>query len=294
MNGRKRGVHPDAVSYPNFPGFAEPFLNWYFDLHDTDGNGELQYEEFRAAQAEQSQTGTYAMWSGFHSDNAGHLWHKLDVIHRDHDNEEVSNLERHDGTLTKDEWVHGMLSQPLNTFCDLFESTESTHGGNYNLGWCSRMMSGTIPEHFGHFNDDGEHGFVVSVSDTPCTDQDGCPNRADDSTLCEHRNHHTDYRSPAAVDCKGAKGKYVQISLPGDGKRILPTLFVTAHRASIPPLPSTHAANRTAATNPKLQTVCYGVRPNPPPAADAPDLLSAAKIHPKTIVVRTSAAARHY
>ena len=278
--------HIIQASYPNFPGFTEPFLQWYFEQHDTNGDGELYYDEFRAAQSQQFLTGNYSMWKrpashntkgtwGYHDDNAKHLWNKLNVIDRYSTSAAI---------ITRDEWVHGMLSQPRTLFCDLFDSTALTHGGNEHDGskWCSRKLDGTIPEHWGPFNDDGEHGFVVSVSDLPCADNDGCP-AGPSTTVCEYRKHRTS-NAPATVDCKGAVGKYVQISLPGDGKRIMPTVFVTAHRASIPPLQDADPATAAASTNPRLQTVCYGLKPQPPPAADAVDLLAAAKIHPKTIV----------
>lgn len=293
MSSRKPGVHPEMVTYPNFPGFSEPFLQWYFDQHDTDGNGELFYEEFRAAQAQEALTGNYSMWKrpaphnkkgtpGYHDDNAKHLWIKLNVIHPT------------SATITKDEWVHGMLSQPRKLFCDLFESTALTHGGNLHdgsRGGCKRDIEGPrLPEQLGYFNDDGAHGFLVTVSDTPCTDQDGCPTATTDgsgggstTTVCEFRTYRSS-ESPATVNCGGAKGKYIQISLPGEGQRLMPTLFVTAHRASVALLPGTDASTATASTNPKLQTVCYGLKPRPPPAANDPDLLAAAKIHPKTIV----------
>ena len=288
---RMNGIHPEMVSYPNFPGFTEPFLTWYFDQHDTNADGELVYQEFRAAQSQQFLTGNYSMWRrpaphntkgtvGYHDDNAAHLWVKLNVIHQAGGSST--------GVITKDEWVHGMLSQPRTLFCDLFESTRSTHGGNHGTGWCARDISGPrLPEQLGHFNDDGAHGFVVSVSDTACTDQDGCPavepGGSSNTTLCEFRTHRSS-GGAAKVNCNGAKGKYLQIALPGDSQRLVPTLFVTAHRASVALLPGTNASTATASTNPKLQTVCYGVKPRAPPAADAPDLLAAAKIHPKTIV----------
>ena len=62
VRSQKPGVHPEMATYPNFPGFSEPFLQWYFDQHDTDGNGELFYEEFRAAQSQQFLTGNFSMW----------------------------------------------------------------------------------------------------------------------------------------------------------------------------------------------------------------------------------------
>jgi hypothetical protein len=32
MRGDKEGIHPDMASYPNFPGFTKPFLEWYVDV----------------------------------------------------------------------------------------------------------------------------------------------------------------------------------------------------------------------------------------------------------------------
>ena len=246
MYAQMKMYHPDLATYPNFPGFSQPFLEWYFDIHDTDSNGELHYEEFRAAQSQQALTGTYAMWerpyghnvkgtSGYHDDNAAHLWRKLDVMHKDYGNENETYTPRGDSKITKDEWVHGMLSQPQSTFCNLFDRTGKTHGGNLHTGedaGCERQMHGPIAEHWGVFPDDGNHGFVVSVSNTPCTDAGGCPTGTG-ASVCEFRNYHTS-TSPAKVNCKGAKGKYVQVALPGDGNRLLPKLFVRPHRASIP------------------------------------------------------------
>jgi hypothetical protein len=299
MYAKKKMYHPDLVSYPNFPGFTEPFLEWYFDIHDTDKNGELHYEEFRAAQSQQAIDGTYAMWerpwghnvkhgSGYTDANARHIWLKLDVMHKDYGNESVDVTPRGDSRITKDEWVHGMLAQPQKTFCNLFDRTGKTHGNNLHNGedaGCERQMDGPIAQHWGNFPDDGNHGFMVSVSDAPCTDKDGCPTGTNVS-LCEYRNHHTD-TLPASVNCKGAKGKYIQITLPGDGKRLLPTLYVTPHRATIPipkTTPPTSRAEAINSTNPYMQMACYGVQPRAPPDADAVDLLAAAKLHPKTIV----------
>lgn len=297
MAGQKKFHHPDLVSYPNFPGFSQPFLEWYFDIHDTDKNGELVYEEFRAAQSQQAINGTYAMWeriktrsAGYRDTNAHHLWRRLDVMHEDFGNESVA-YSPNDQKISKDEWVHGILSKSQNQYCDLFDRTSNTHGGighNGRDGGCVRKMDGPIPQHWGVFPDDGNHGFMVSVSDTPCTDKDGCPTGANVS-LCEYRNHYT-ARSyePALVNCKGAKGKYVQITLPGDdGKRLLPTLHVKPYRATIPipkTKPPTSRAQAVNSTNPFMQMSCYGVKPRPLPDPNSADLLAAAKLHPKTIV----------
>ncbi len=64
VNGRKPGPHPHLVSYPNFPGFTQPFLEWLFDQHDTNGDGILLYAEFRAAASRAGKDGTYALWNG--------------------------------------------------------------------------------------------------------------------------------------------------------------------------------------------------------------------------------------
>lgn len=318
MAARKYGVHPELASYPNFPGFQKPFLAWMFDEHDLNGDGELLYQEFRLAQLQLACAGavagnpecdgvvelglnksTYVMWKrrsavnvkgthGYHDDNMAHLFRKLDAFNVDYAVDGAHTL-RGDKKISKAEFVNGIASMPRDIFCDLFESTARTHGANYGTGWCSRKLDGPIPEHWGYFNDDGNHGFVVSVSNTPCTDQGGCSDAtagsSSDATVCEVRMHHTDNK-PALVDCKGAAGKYVQLSLPGDGNRLLPVqVAITVHRAAIPnPDADADPAMALASTNPALKTVCYGVKPRKPPAADDPDLLSAAKLHPKTIV----------
>jgi hypothetical protein len=299
LQGTKEGIHPDLATYPNFPGFTRPFLEWLFDQHDTDGNGILVYEEFRSAQSQQAIDGTYAMWSrpakhnekgtrGYHDDNMRHLWWKLDVFHADYAVEGATTNSKGDGEITKTEFTEGMLAMSRGNFCDLFESTFHTHGGNYYHGYCSKSTNGEVPEHWGYYNDDGAHGFVVSVSNTACSDEDGCPKVSDAGvSLCEIRLHHTS-DAPATVDCHGAKGAYVQISLPGDGQRLLPQVDVTdprsgtaitVFRASFPGFPD--VAN---ATDPLVPTVCYGVKPRPVPAADDPNLLAGAKLHPKVIV----------
>ena len=116
-----------------------------------------------------------------------------------------------------------------------------------------------MPTNWGHYTDDGQHGFIVTVSDTPCTDAEGCPMAGNGkgkgtATLCDFRLHHTS-AGPATVDCKGAKGAYVQISLPGNGNRLFAATAVVIHEATSP------SDGNTASTNPALQTVCYGVAP---------------------------------
>eukprot|EP00040_Diaphanoeca_grandis_P026972 m.152243 g.152243 ORF g.152243 m.152243 type:complete len:1731 (-) comp30797_c0_seq1:210-5402(-) len=298
MKAKKQGVHPELVTYPNFPGFSKPFLNWLFDQHDSNGDDELFYEEFRSSQAQQSLNGTFSMWSrpgahnvkgtkNYHDDNAAHLWGKLDSFNVGYADKGATNLGRGDGKVTRSEFTNGILSMPLTTFCDYFENTGTTHGVNIyeGVGSCQKTVNGAIPEHFGYFPEDGDHGFVVTVSDIPCDDAQGCPVGAD-TTVCEMRLHRTSSAS-AEVDCGGATGKYIQISLPGNGTRVLPQAVITAHRSSVPlQLEKTNTTMKEAiaSTNPALKTVCYGVVPRPVPAANDPDLLAGAKLHPKTIV----------
>jgi hypothetical protein len=70
------------------------------------------------------------------------------------------------------------------------------------LGLCNTLTGG-IPSHWGTFEDDGNHGFVVSVSDVPCSDEDGCPKGAQ-VTVCDTKFK---VESEPRVDCHGATGK---------------------------------------------------------------------------------------
>ena len=302
MAGRKLGVHPALATYPDFPGFTRPFLEWLFDMHDTNGDGEWTYAEFKDAQSQQALTGTYGMWErhapynisashnkkgthGYHEDNAAHLWNRLDVFHKKYADQSATGLGRGDDVITKSELVQGVLARPHRSFCDLFESTAFTHGGNQGAGLCSKTTHGEMPVHWGFFNEDGAHGFVVTMSNTPCSDTGGCPVVGDPGvTLCEIRHHRTSDK-PASVDCHGATGKFLQLALPGDGQRLLPnTAVVTAHRSSFPSRKGPGVPDSIASTDPALTTVCYGVVPRPVPAADDPNLLAATKAHPKSIV----------
>ena len=291
----KRGVHPELAVYPDFPGFTKPFLGWLFDKHDTDGNGELTRGEFSAAQlSEVVNNGPYALWPrsgcpnckgtpGFHDDAIAHLWRKMDVLDSDRSN----GAQRGDGKVTRSEFVSGPLNMPQNRPCDLFEQTGNTHGANLHNGRtdCAREKGGPVPTHWGWHDDDGSHGFRVTVSDVPCTDKGGCPSVDDKGanvTVCEMRLHHTS-TAPAQINCKGATGKYVQISLPGAGNRLIPKLKVDVHRASHPNIKN--GRNQAyKATDPALPTVCYGVQRRAVPAADDPNLLSGTKEHPKIVV----------
>ena len=291
--GQKRGPHPDLGVYPAFPGFSEPFLGWHFDQHDTNGDGVLQFEEFRAAEESQSTDGPFAIWdrsragvirpfNDYLDDNAANLWQKLDVLEDVED-----NVEAGDGNVTRESFVHGVLSAGRRTFCDQFEETRATHGKNWNLGFC-RKWTANVPEHWGAFADDGQHGFVVTVSDVPCTEEGGCPSvedTASNTTLCEHRlSRNTSDRSDdvaaATIDCHGATGTYVHIVLPGEG-RLLAKAAVNVHRATMP----TADEGVPSATNPAIPMVCYGLEARPVPAPDDPDLLAGAKLHPRQIVV---------
>ena len=71
--------------------------------------------------------------------------------------------------------------------------------------------------------------------------------------------------------------------LPGDKNRLIPTLVVDVHRASHPNVKNGRT-KAYKATNPLLPTVCYAVVMPKLPSIDAPDLLSATKKFPKTVV----------
>jgi hypothetical protein len=131
----------------------QPFR--YFDQHDTNGDGDLDYTEFKNAQSQLAQTGEYSMWPrtsaaahnakgtvGYHDDNAAHLWDKLDSFHDDYGTEGAKTTTSGDGRVTKDEWTHGIMGFPRNTICDIFESTSRTHGGNLHKGFCNRRADG--------------------------------------------------------------------------------------------------------------------------------------------------------
>ena len=285
--GQKRGPHPDLGAYPDFPGFSEPFLGWLFDRHDTSGDGVLQFEEFRAAAAIEATDGPFAIWdrsrpgtirpfNSYIDDNAGHLWQKIDVL------EDVEDgVVAGDGNVTRESFVHGFLSVGRRTFCDQFEETRSTHGANWDLHSC-RKWTATVPNHWGEFADDGQHGFVVTVSDTPCTEEGGCPTVEDtdsNTTLCEFRLSRS--ASSTKIDCRGATGSYVHITLPGDG-RILAETAINVHRAN---MPTVNELEVPLATDPAIPMVCYGLVARPVPAVDDPNLLAGAKLHPRQIVV---------
>ena len=303
-NTNKRGFHEHLALYPDFPGFTVPFLEWLFDRHDTDGDGFLTKKEVEVEQDKDALSGDYAFWTrpwgahnkkdrpGFNVINVGHLMTDIDIEDRDRS----SGCCGRDGVLSRSEFVHGRLNQAENRPCDLFESTEHTH--RYHDGLTCGSRKGGVPVNWGYHNDDGQHGFSVLISDVPCTDKDGCPSVDDKDanvTLCDtlldnrgvlkvdQFGTSTTTFGPVTIDCKGATGKYVQVVLPGDKNRLVPTLEVDVHRASHPNVKN----GRTQAyksTDPELPTVCYSVVMPLPPAPDAPDLLAAAKKFPKTVV----------
>ena len=291
---KKRGVHPDLAVYPDFPGFSQPFLEWLFDRHDTNNDGELSRGEFSAAQSNETLHGPFALWQrpaghntkgtpGFHDDAVMHIWRKLDVI--DGDRTATGGISRGDSKVTRDEFIHGPLSMPQDRPCDLFESTSLTHGSNlHNGNICHRKKAGQLPTNYGIYNDDGSHGFIVTISDVPCTDNDGCPEVGDadaNVTLCAKVLSTTN--SLIKINCHGASGKYVQILLPGDKNRLLPNIKVDIHRASHPNIKDGRA-QAYKSTDSKLPTVCYGVQRRAVPAADSPDLLAGTKEHPKIVI----------
>ena len=261
-------------------------------LCDNNSTGVLTYGEFVTAQTAEVRIGPYAFWergtkftgahdikntNAYHQDNMAHLWQRTNVLHR---NSDASGL-------TRDEFINGMLSRPRNMFCDLFEATRKTHGGNLNHGACRRNYHGTnsgvksaVPTIAGPFSDDGNHGFKVMVSDVQCTDDAGCPSPDDPSTnttLCAFKL--VSSGGVEDVDCGGATGRFVQIVLPGAGTRLFTPESVTVHRSSME-LEGTTADSTDSA----LPMVCYGLVARPVPAPDDPDLLAGTKLHPKQIV----------
>lgn len=149
------------------------------------------------------------------------------------------------------------------------------------LGICARATGPTVtPSEWGRFHADGSHGAIISVSDTPCTDADGCPSAGE--TLCAHHllpvQPGVSLTSLLAnsgvveVNCAGAVGRYLRISLPGENERVLPiSTVVHVHRARAP------SPNPSSATE-KRPTVCYGVQPRPK-GTSGEELLAASKKH---------------
>ena len=65
------------------------------------------------------------------------------------------------GPPPRSEFVHGRLNQREDRPCDMFESTEHTHGSNGHDGLRCGGSDGGVPVNWGVHDDDGQHGFTV-------------------------------------------------------------------------------------------------------------------------------------
>ena len=282
--GQKRGVHPDLGAYPEFPGFTTHFLEWLFDQHDTNGDDSITFEEFVANTnppygwdqvTRHGNLYTYPL-----TDNLARLFKKIDVeaeVHGRHVNDHG------DGVVSRAEFVNGILTRPRTDFCDTHEDAMYPHPQ-----FCTKHHN-VIPQLWSNFTDDGEHGFVVMVSDVPCTDAEGClPVDHTNVTVCggiqlgvqyEHqvdnpRGAMNSHAMPPTVDCGGVTGRYLQVWLPGQG-RLFSADEVRVHRARLP-----GPEGVPLRTDAGKQMTCYGLEARQPPEATDPDVLAEAKNHP--------------
>ena len=291
VEGAKIGSHPDLAQYPDWPGFTEAYLAAFFDDHDTDGNGILEKEEFKAA----SQHSTFTSTGDFDWD-----WDQLRA------DQFWDSRVSYNVTIARAEFITGWLSEPGLSWCNPFER-HSRHGESV----CRKtsperaMREGTDrtglnrgPYQLGNFSNDGAHGFVVAVSDTPCSDSDGCTASGANITVCEVVTAtYLDDKLQHRIDCRGARGQYLQIWLPGEGSRVFSVLNqVTVHAARLPPCrdgnpadmecdpgPLAGTAETPSAADPNMSMVCYGVEAIAPPDAADPNLLAETKVFPQLL-----------
>jgi len=97
----------------------------------------------------------------------------------------------------------------------------------------------------GWFNHSDE-GATVGVSDSPCANDECSGTVCGVVNVAELWDGHRDYW----VDCKGARGQYVWVRLPGSARALVFSVQVWRAYPDVPSLP---AGENT--------TVCYGVRP---------------------------------
>ena len=276
MLGQRGGTHPELASYPNNPGYTKAFLEMLFDHHDTDKNGEMTLAEWKAASKDSPYGWNFYAWGNWGLHYAQTLFQRFD--RKVGDDDAVHN----DGKVSREEFTQGVLAQPRDDWCDPFEATRGAMCSRYSNMWH------LIPQEFGSFDADGHHGAVVAVSDTACG-ASGCDTSKE--TLCEI---HTDvqygdlgydydvnvpYPVPVQIDCKGAKGRYVRIRLPGKGERLMPHAEVAVHRDKLPTNTSVPSASDA-----KMPMTCYGLQAREVPAANDPNVLAETKKHPMQIV----------
>ena len=296
--GQKAGVHPDLALYPNFPGYSRPFLEWLFDEHDINGDGSLSQAEFTSVASAPPYGVDITTWtSKVLSSDAQRVTDLAAFFHsvqRDSPVNAPTYWIENKKDISREEFVDSSLRNPRSDFCDDYEATK-----NSNRVVCGRHGN-AMPQLWSNFTDDGQHGYVVMLSNVPCTDAAGCPAiDSDDVTICSvdggassgvqldmqyNPISNTGVQStaksgrgaatPPVVDCKGATGRYLQIWLPGEG-RLFPADEVRVHRARLPG--SRETPSRTA---PAKQMACYGVQARQVPSADDPNVLTSTKLHP--------------
>ena len=73
--------------------------------------------------------------------------------------------------ITKDEFLRSHLSAPRGDWCDPLEYWYDT-----NQDLCRRVFAreSMVAQEWGAFDDNGEVGAVIALSDLPCTDGLGC------------------------------------------------------------------------------------------------------------------------
>jgi len=112
----------------------------------------------------------------------------------------------------------------------------------------------TTPQALGKYIDDENHGAIFAVSNTSCTQSEGCTGtEIVCATIlkihsCESFSNDT---CPYMINCNGAVGKYFRLYLKAkSSQRFLMTTEVRAHRQSIP----------TKILSPEKEAmVCYGI-----------------------------------
>ena len=173
--GQKSGVHPDLSGYPNFPGYSRPFLEWLFDAHDINGDGSLTQAEFTSVAAAPPYGMDTQTWVGAKRSTAQRVTDLNALfysVQRDSGRvrsagppyptfDRLSPLPKE---ISRDAFVSSSLTQPRYDFCDDFEATR-----DYSRMVCAKHGN-AMPQLWSNFTDDGQHGYVVMLSDVPCTD----------------------------------------------------------------------------------------------------------------------------
>jgi hypothetical protein len=300
--GTLDGEHPDLMAYPDFPGLSATFLGHIFDMLDSNADGTLSLREMAAS--DNLQHAQDLLFGG----NVTHRlddtvvdpdvsWDKMRELWVIADPAITSDIGRRIGAydqpgnyaMIRSEFITGALSRPA--------AQEWNSGCPRTGGYSCRRQRQVFPQLAGRFSDDGDHGFKVIVSDTPCTSVNGClePGADANVTICgggtqlvvpmtkytdvgTSRSLLQQQNSQPTVDCGGATGRFVQVVLPGTG-RILALDEIRVHGAKLPSV-----AGIPSRTESRKPMACYGLMARDPPTADDPNLLADAKNPPKQVV----------